>query len=115
MSAYMFIKTKVFDREQYMKYVQAAQPLGDKHDRKFLVMSQPLEVLEGSPAAFGLDASSHQWPSEYLLVSEWPSADVARQFWNSDEYRAVRRLREAVGEVHVLHTESIARPPAKAA
>lgn len=110
MPAYMFIKTKVFDREQYMKYVEAAQPLGDNYGRKFLVLSQPVEVLEGSASAFGLDDSSQQWPNEYLLVSEWPSADAAREFWNSDEYAEVRKLREAAGEVNVVLTEPIAKP-----
>src|SRR5439155_27239691 len=109
MPAYMFIKTKVFDRQQYMKYVQAAQALGDKHGRKFLVMSQPVEVLEGSASAFGLDESSHDWPNEYLLVSEWPSTDAARAFWNSTQYREIRELRAGAGEVHVLHTEPIAK------
>ena len=109
MPAYMFIKTKVLNREQYMKYVQAAQPVGDKRGREFLVMSQPVEVLEGSASAFGLDGAS-EWPNEYLLVSEWPSADAAREFWNSDEYREIRKLREAAGEVHVLLTEPIVKP-----
>jgi len=109
MPAYMFIKTKVFDREQYMKYVQAAQALGDKHGRKFLVMSQPVEVLEGSASVFGLNESSNVWPNEYLLVSEWPSAEAARAFWNSTEYREIRELRVAAGEVHVLLTEPIAK------
>ena len=115
MPAYMIIKTKVTDREQYMKYVQAAQPLGDKHGRKFLVMSQPVEVLEGSASAFGLDPSLHEWPNEYLLVSEWPTAEAAREFWNSDEYRTIRRLREAAGEVHVVLTEAISKAPTKTA
>lgn len=110
MPAYMFIKTKVFDRDQYMKYVQAAQPLGDKLGREFLVMSQPIEVLEGSASAFGLDDSAKQWPNEYLLVSKWPSADAAREFWNSKEYREIRKLRESAGEVNVLLTEPIAKP-----
>ena len=50
-------------------------------------MNLPVEVLKGSASAFGLDDSSDQWPNEYLLVSEWPSADAASEFWNSDGYR----------------------------
>jgi uncharacterized protein (DUF1330 family) len=37
MPAYIFIKTKVTDGEQYMKYVEAAQPLAAKYGRRFLV------------------------------------------------------------------------------
>lgn len=98
MPAYMFIKTKVTDREQYMKYVEAAQPLTAKYGRKFLVLGQPVEVLEGAQEQRG---------DYFLLVSEWPLADVAREFWNSEEYAAVRKLREGAGEVHVLLTEPL--------
>jgi uncharacterized protein (DUF1330 family) len=37
MPAYIFIKTKVTDGEQYTKYVEAAQPLAAKYGRRFLV------------------------------------------------------------------------------
>ena len=111
MPAYMFIKTKVTDREQYMKYVEAAQPLAAKYGRKFLVLSQPVEMLEGTASTFGLQGSRDQWPTDYLLVSEWPSAEVARTFWYSEEYAAVRRLRAGAGEVHVLLAESL--PPSR--
>lgn len=115
MSVYMFIKTRVTDRRQYLKYVEAAQPLAAKYGRKFLVRSQPVEMLEGSASTFGLEGSPNQWPADYLLVSEWPSADIARKFWNSEEYVAVRKLREGAGEVHVLLAEPLpqARDAAK--
>jgi uncharacterized protein (DUF1330 family) len=111
MPAYMFIKTRVTNREQYMKYVQAAQPLAGKYGRKFLVLSQPVQMLEGKASAFGLDSFQDEWPADYLIVSEWPSADVARKFWESEEYAAVRKLREGAGEVHVLLTEPLPPPP----
>lgn len=101
MPAYMFIKSRVTDREQYLKYVEAAQPLAATYGRKFLVMSQPVEVLEGSP---------EQWGEYFLLVSEWPSAETAREFWNSPEYAAVRKLREGAGEVHVVLAEPLTPP-----
>jgi uncharacterized protein (DUF1330 family) len=53
----MFIKTKVTDREQYMKYVEVAQPLAAKYGRRFLVLSQPVEMLEGTASTFGLQGS----------------------------------------------------------
>jgi uncharacterized protein (DUF1330 family) len=110
MPAYMFIKTRITDREQYLKYVEAAQPLASKYGRKFLVASQPVQMLEGQPSAFGLQGTRDQWSADYVLVSEWPSAEVARMFWNSEEYAPVRKLREGAGEVHVLLAESLPPP-----
>jgi uncharacterized protein (DUF1330 family) len=39
------------------------------------------------------------------MVSEWPSIEAAREFWNSDEYAAVRELRKGAGEVNVVLAE----------
>jgi uncharacterized protein (DUF1330 family) len=106
----MFIKTQVNYREQYLKYVAAAQPLAAKYGRKFVVMSRPVEMLEGQASTFGLQGCRDQWSTDYLLVSEWPSVELARMFWDSKEYAAVRKLREGAGEVHVLLTESLPPP-----
>ncbi len=102
MPAYLFIKTKINDPEQYAKYVRSVQELASKWDSRYIVRSRPIEVLEGSP---------DEWGDYLLLVSEWPSAEVARNFWNSPEYREVRKLRANAGEVHVVLAEELAPPP----
>ena len=102
MPAYLFIKTKIHDPDQYAKYVRAVRELAAKWDSRYIVRSRPVEVLEGSP---------EQWGDYLLLVSEWPSADAARRFWNSEEYRQVRELRANAGEVHVVLAEELPPPP----
>ena len=101
MPAYLFIKTKIHDPEQYAKYVAAVRELSASWKGRYIVRSRPVEVLEGSPEA---------WGDYLLLVSEWPSAEAARDFWRSDEYRRVRELRADAGEVHVVLAEEL--PPA---
>ena len=103
MPAYLFIKTKINDPEQYAKYVESVRELSAKWDSRYIVRSRPIEVLEGSP---------EQWGDYLLLVSEWPSAEVAREFWNSPEYREVRELRADAGEVHVVLAEELPPQPA---
>ena len=76
----------------------------------FWWLSQPVEMLEGAASTFGLQGFRDQWPSVYLLVSEWRSAEQADKSWYSEEYAMVRRLREGAAEVHVLLAESL--PPA---
>src|SRR5262245_54795803 len=102
MPAYLFIKTKIHDPEQYAKYVAAARRLGARWKSRYIVRSRPVEVLEGSP---------EQWGDYLLLVSEWPSVQAAREFWHSDEYRQVRELRSEAGEVHVVLAEDLPPPP----
>jgi len=94
MPAYLFIKTKILDPEQYAKYVSEVQQLAARWHSRYLVRSRPIEVLEGSP---------EQWGDFLLLVSEWPSAESARAF------RKVRELRVEAGEVHVVLAEEL--PP----
>ena len=103
MAAYLFIKTRITNPAQYQKYVEAVRPLAARHGSRYIVRSRPIEVLEGSPDA---------WGDYLLLVSEFPSADAARAFWRSSDYAAVRKLREGAGEVHVALAEELPMPPA---
>lgn len=105
MSAYLFIRTRVSDPEQYQKYVEAARRLADTYGSRYVVRSRPVEILEGSPDA---------WSDYLLLVSEFPSLDMARAFWTSAEYADVRRLRAGAGDVHVVLAEPLPSPPAPA-
>jgi uncharacterized protein (DUF1330 family) len=98
MPAYLFIKTKIHDPEQYGRYVQAVRELSATWGSRYIVRSRPVELLEGSP---------EQWGDHLLLVTEWPSVDAARQFWTSEAYQAVRTLRLGAGEVHVMLTEAL--------
>ena len=101
MTAYLFIKTKVHDPQQYAKYVAEVRKLSARWKSRYIVRSRPVEVLEGSP---------EQWGDFLLLVSEWPDVASARGFWNSPEYRNVRKLRESAGEVHVMLAEELLPP-----
>ena len=102
MPAYLFIKTKIHDPDQYAKYVAEVGRLAAAQQSRYIVRSRPIEVLEGSP---------DEWGDFLLLVSEWPSAEAAREFWNSAEYRKVRELRADAGEVHVVLAEELPAPP----
>ena len=101
MPAYLFIKTKIHDPEQYAKYATEVRELAARWHSRYIVRSRPVEVLEGSP---------EQWGDFLLLVSEWPSLEAAREFWNCPEYRKVRELRVGAGEVHVVLAEELPPP-----
>jgi len=101
-AAYLSIKTKSRDAEQYAKYVQAVRELAAQWGSRYVVRSRPVEALEGDP---------DQWGDYLLLVSEWPSVDAARRFWRSEEYQTVRKLRADAGEVHVVLAEELPPSP----
>ena len=81
MTAYLFIKTKIHNPDEYMRYVKAVREVAAKHKSRYIVRSRAIEVLEGDAA---------EWGDYLLLVSEFPDADAAREFWHSPEYREVK-------------------------
>jgi uncharacterized protein (DUF1330 family) len=61
-------------------------------------------VLRGGAAATLLEGS---WGNgAAVLISEWPDLDTLQRFWNSEDYREVKRLREGLADVQVLAVES---------
>jgi len=105
MPAYLFIKTRVTDPGRYQQYVTAVRPFAEQFGSRYLVRSNPVEVLEGN---------GEEWGNFFLLVSEFPSVDAARAFWRSQDYAEIRALRQGAGEVHVVLTEELPADPAEA-
>ena len=40
-------------------------------------------------------------------VSKWPNVDKAKEFWDSDEYKEVKKLREGAGEFRIMLLEGL--------
>ena len=53
MPAYLFIKTKIHDPEQYAKYATEVRELAARWHSRYIVRSRPVEVLEGSAEQWG--------------------------------------------------------------
>lgn len=105
MRAYLFIKTRVTDPDRYQEYVKAVRPFAERFGSRYIVRSYPVEVLEGERS---------QWGDFCLLVSEFPSAEVAREFWRSQDYAEIRALRKKAGDVHVVLAEELPADPEEA-
>lgn len=82
--AYMIVLGEVLDRPAFMEgYASKLGPLYDQFGGAYLALGggPGIEVLEGNYA-----------PPSYVL-SKWPNAQAARDFWNSDAYDELRRAR----------------------
>lgn len=93
--AYMIVLGEVFDRPAFMEgYAAKLPPLYEEFGGAYIALGggPGIEVLEGDYA-----------PPSYV-VSKWPNAQAARDFWNSDGYDVLRRARidNAWGEFDVL-------------
>lgn len=102
--AYMLVLGEVFDRPAFMQgYVAELPPLYEEFGGAYIALGggPTIEVLEG-------DFS----PPSYV-ISKWPNAQAARDFWNSDGYDVLRRARidNGWGEFDVLLVQGLPEAP----
>ncbi|GIS87049.1 MAG: hypothetical protein CM1200mP17_16170 [Woeseia sp.] len=67
----------------------------EKYGGKYLIRAPGAIPLEG------IDEDNNS-----VVISEWPSKERALEFWNSDEYQEIRKLREGIAECKVLVVEA---------
>lgn len=91
MTAYMIILAEISDPENFRAYAMEAARLVEQFGGTYLARGTgESECLEGD------------WPDDTrLVISEWPSLDHARAFWNSAEYDSIKKLRHGKATVRV--------------
>lgn len=95
--AWMLVQGTVSDPGPIGKYMETIVPMIIERGGVYRVWTAPEgpEVLAGD------------WPAQYLVLSEWPSAAVARDFWYSDTYQNVAiPLRKPASDFSVLLFQS---------
>ena len=96
MPAYMIVHAKIHDREKFIKgYGAAAAALVEQFGGRYIMMASGAEVLEGD-----MD------PDASVVISEWPDKTSALNFWNSDEYAEVKKLRAGIADARVVVIEA---------
>ena len=96
MKAYMIVRCVIHDREKFISgYGTEAAKLLEKYGGKYLIRAPGAIPLEG------IDEDNNS-----VVISEWPSKERALEFWNSDEYQQIKKLREGIAECKVLVVEA---------
>ena len=93
MSAFMFIQADIKDPAQFLEYAKRAPALIGKFGGRYRCMRGEVEQLEGNP------------DNRKIVVSEWPSMEAAKTFWNSDEYEELKQVREGSADINVYLVE----------
>ena len=89
---YMVVQGKNRDREKYRAYGEALRDsqLYPKTGGYYIAKVQPIEMFEGD------------WEKEnFQVIVRFPCHQAARDFWYSDTYKELKKLREGAGEVIV--------------
>ncbi len=67
----------------------------EKYGGKFLVRGGQVQTLEGD------------WKPRRIVVTEFPSIEQARRWYDSEEYRALRALRSRTARGSVVLVEGV--------
>jgi uncharacterized protein (DUF1330 family) len=89
MPAYFIVDNEVTDPAGFEEYRQKVPGTVERFGGKFLVRGGHVQALEGD------------WKPKRVVVTEFPSIEQARRWYDSEEYRALKalRLRAARGSV----------------
>lgn len=83
MPAYVVVNVTVTNPDGYQEYVREVQSSIHTYGGRYLVRGGRTELLEG-----------HYIPRRFVLV-EFRDFDTARSWWDSPEYAAAKKIRQA--------------------
>ena len=98
MPAYIVTEIDIRDPEGFADYRAMVPASLEVHGGKFLVRGGAVENLEGS------------WTPSRFVVIEFESVEQAKRWWDSDEYREARDLRQATADTQMIVVEGYDAP-----
>jgi uncharacterized protein (DUF1330 family) len=100
--AQVVVEKTVTDTDTYKEYMLLAPPTIAKHKGKYLVRGGTYEALEGD------------WKPQRFVVLEFPTAQAAKDWWNSPEYTKARQIRQRAATAKMLLVDGPSFDPSKA-
>ena len=82
MPAYVIVEVEVTDPERYREYMAASPGAVAAGGGRFVARGGETVTLEGD------------WDPARIVVLEFPDLETAKRWYDSEEYRAARQLRE---------------------
>ncbi len=95
MSAYLIAEVEVTDPGTYEEYRRQVAPTVERYGGRFLVRGGAVNGLEG------------EWTPKRLVVIEFPDMASLREWYQSDEYERLRRIRQRSSNATVLAVKGV--------
>lgn len=95
MPAYIIVETDIHDPEQYEQYKRASPGAVAAAGGRFVVRGGEMAVLEGD------------WSPKRLVLIEFENLDAAKRFYESEQYREAKLLREGAANLNMVAVEGI--------
>lgn len=96
MSAYcVFDVKKVIDNSKMEQYRNSVMPIVAHYGGKYVAAGGPLIMVEGSPDI------------TFPVIIEFPNLEKAKQWYESSEYKPIKKIREQAAETFAYFIEGI--------
>jgi uncharacterized protein (DUF1330 family) len=95
MAAYVIANIRVTDPEGYEDYKKLSGPSLQAYGGRFLVRGGETGILEG------------EWAPGRVVVLEFPDADRARAWWDSEEYDRARQIRHRTATADLILVQGV--------
>jgi uncharacterized protein (DUF1330 family) len=93
--AYVLVQVEVTNPQQYGEYMKLSPGIIEKFGGHFVARGGRTETLEGTPS------------KGRIVVVEFPSFERAREFYNSAEYEAARKVRAGAATAQFILVEGL--------
>ena len=95
MPAYIIVEIDIHDYEAYEGYKKLTLGTLENYKGKFIVRGGQTETLEGN------------WNPERIVVLEFPTKELAKQWWASEEYAPAKAIRQGAASTKMLLVEGV--------
>lgn len=95
MAAYVIADIDVTDPDRYQEYIKLAPAAVQTYGGKYLVRGGKWEKLEGD------------WAPKRFAILEFPSAEQAKRWYASEEYRKAMEIRQRTAVSNLLLVEGV--------
>jgi len=93
MAAYVIVDIDIADPARYEDYKRLAAPTVAAHGGKYVARGGKVTVLEGD------------WQPGRMVVLEFPSAERAKAWWDSPDYRRAGAIRHECAKTRMVIVE----------
>lgn len=93
MPAYIIVEVSIHNHEAYEGYKKLTPASLQPYQGKFIVRGGLTESLEG------------EWNPERIVVLEFPTTDLARSWWSSEDYAPAKALRQKNASTKMILVE----------
>jgi uncharacterized protein (DUF1330 family) len=95
MSVYVVSRVRIFDSEAMQRYVNEVVPVVAAFGGTYLVRGSNVRAIEGA------------WEHDRMVVLEFPTAEAVMKWYDSEEYRPLRSLRQKSARAVILLAEGL--------